>query len=80
MMNDFEDYQEYEEDSPSENLNDLDVMPPLPENDNTLDYEYQQAKDSIDFSRNEEEQAYWQKRANELWEKRDEADFKRRNT
>lgn len=78
-MNDFKEYQEFADDSPSEELNDLDAMPPLPEYDKTLDYEYQQAKDSIDFSRNEEEQAFWQKRANELWEKRDEVDFETRN-
>ena len=80
-MKDFDEYQEDIDNSVSENLDDseLDEMPPLPEYDENLDYEYEEAKASIDFSRNEDEQAYWQKRADELWEKRDEVDFQARN-
>lgn len=80
-MKDFDDYIEDIDDAFSEipDSAETEEMPPLPEYDNGLEYEYQQAKDSIEFSRNEEERAYWQKRADELWEKRDEADFEARN-
>lgn len=38
----------------------------------TLDYEYHQAKDSIDLSRSKEEREYWIKRADSIWKQRDE--------
>lgn len=81
MMKDFDEYQEDIDNPASENFDDseLDEMPPLPEYDENLDHEYEEAKASIDFSRTEDEQAYWQNRADELWEKRDEADFQARN-
>lgn len=37
----------------------------------SLEHQYEQAKLSIDLSRNRLEQEYWQKRSDELWEELD---------
>ena len=41
-----------------------------------IDQQYQNAKNDIDMSRSPEEQDYWQSRADELWNQRDELGYK----
>lgn len=69
----------------SESMN-LDEIPEAPDDSesiqptlqfcDSLEHEYEQAKFSIDLSRNSIEQKYWQKRSDELWEELDMARFK----
>ncbi len=77
----FESYTEYNQldyDEATE-LQDEDVKssdyPSLqPEGNNEIsdiEYQYEQAKLSIEISRTREEQDYWIKRADELWQERD---------
>ena len=36
-----------------------------------MDLEYKQIKNDIEISRTSEERAYWEKRAEEIWQERD---------
>lgn len=38
---------------------------------NDLDHQYQHVKNDIEMSRTPEEQAYWQRRGDAIWEERD---------
>ncbi len=40
-----------------------------------LDYQYDQAKQSIDVSSSDEERDYWKERSNEIWKDRDNASY-----
>ena len=41
-----------------------------------IDQQYQNAKNDIEMSRSPEEQDYWQSRADDLWNQRDELGYK----